>query len=109
MAARTRPWTTRARRRCRPERYVAVDGERQQCGGRRFWLRLQYDRQRLDNAAADNVRSRQGSLDEFIKNANAIGSASSHDRQYQPVRIPVGSLSGEVTFITVAALPSLAD
>ena len=69
----------------------------------------------LDNATADNVRSRQGSLRQFIKNANAIGLAASSTAKLSQFRIPTsdlnynGSGNGEFTIQPVTALPTIYD
>jgi parallel beta-helix repeat protein len=63
-----------------------------------------------DDGAADNVRSNQGSLRQFIKNANAIVGA-----QTSQFRIPTsdpdynGSGNGEFTIQPTAALPTITE
>ena len=90
--------------------YVAVTVSGSDVGSINFGFAYNLIVNTLDNATADNVRSRQGSLRQFIKNANAIGSAGGTTANISQFRIPVGSLSGGVAlFSPVAELPSLAD
>ncbi len=59
-----------------------------------------------DDSNADNVRSQQGSLRQFIKNANAIGSAGGTTANVSQFRL-VGT--APYTIQPVAALPAISD
>jgi len=68
-----------------------------------------------DDGLADNARSDQGSLRQFLKNANAIGWAGGTTASSSRFRIPNtdpgydGTGNGEYTIQPVAALPTIAD
>ena len=64
-----------------------------------------------DDTNADNVRSKQGSLRQFIKNANAIGSAGGTTTNISQFRIPNGLLdaNGVASIAPLAALPNIND
>jgi parallel beta-helix repeat protein len=64
-----------------------------------------------DDGNADNVRSRQGSLRQFIKNANAIGSAGGTTANSSQFRIPAGLLDGDGVAVVApaTALPQIGD
>ena len=49
---------------------------------------------RTDDAGADNIRSTQGSLRQFIKNANAIGTANGTTANVSQFRVPNSLLDG---------------
>jgi parallel beta-helix repeat protein len=63
-----------------------------------------------DDSNAVTVRSKQGSLRQFIKNANAIGTAGSTTANSSQFRIPAGLLVGGVATIQPPiSLPTLTD
>ena len=64
-----------------------------------------------DDTNADTVRSKQGSLRQFIKNANAIGTAGGTTANISQFRIPNGLLDGNgvASIAPLAALPNIND
>ena len=64
-----------------------------------------------DDTKADNVRSKQGSLRQFIKNANSIGTAGGTSANISQFRIPNGLLDGNgvASIAPLAALPNIND
>ncbi len=64
-----------------------------------------------DDALADSARSRQGSLRQFIKNANGIATAGGTTASASQFRVPAGLLDGNgvAAIATVAALPVVSD
>jgi parallel beta-helix repeat protein len=66
---------------------------------------------RADDANAGNVRSTQGSLRQFIKNANAIGIAGGTTANASQFRVSNALLDGNgvASIAAVAALPALND
>jgi uncharacterized repeat protein (TIGR01451 family) len=63
-----------------------------------------------DDSNAVTVRSKQGSLRQFIKNANAIGTAGGTTANFSQFRIPAGLLVGGIATIQPPiALPTLTD
>ncbi len=63
----------------------------------------------LDDALADNVRSRQGGLRQFLKNANAIGSAgttTANESQFR-MQVPANGSSGGDSWWRISALRAL--
>ena len=62
------------------------------------------------NLIVNTNNSGQGSLDRFIRNANAIGSANGTTANYSEFSVPVADLTAGVAVIsTTAALPPLTD
>ncbi len=68
-----------------------------------------------DDTNANNILSKQGSLRQFIKNANAIGMAASSTAKLSQFRIPVtdpnynGGGNGAFTIRPTIAMPTLSD
>ncbi|MFH1311994.1 MAG: YCF48-related protein [Candidatus Eisenbacteria bacterium] len=66
-----------------------------------------------DDINADNVRSKQGSLRQFIKNANAIGTAGGTTANSSQFRIrvptPLPGFNAVASIAPVAALPAISD
>ena len=64
-----------------------------------------------DDALADSARSQQGSLRQFIKNANGIATAGGTTASASQFRVPAGLLEGNgvAAIATVAALPVVSD
>ena len=64
-----------------------------------------------DDGVVDATRSKQGTLRQFLKNANAIGTAGSTTANTSQFRIPAGQLVGGVATVTVItrAMPLLSD
>ncbi|KPJ78044.1 MAG: hypothetical protein AMJ54_05645 [Deltaproteobacteria bacterium SG8_13] len=68
-----------------------------------------------DDGAPDNTRSSQGSLRQYIKNANAIGTSGGTTANTSQFRIPTsdpnynGSGSGEFTIQPASALPTITE
>ena len=64
-----------------------------------------------DDTNADTVPSKQGSLRQFIKNANAIGTAGGTTANISQFRIPNGLLDGNgvASIGPLAALPKITD
>jgi parallel beta-helix repeat protein len=60
----------------------------------------------LDDGLADNTRSDQGSLRQFLKNANAIGTAGGTTANYSRFRIPG---AGPQMVSTVSVLPVMVE
>lgn len=66
----------------------------------------------FDDTNGATVRSTQGSLRQFVKNANAIGAAASTTASSSYFRIPISDpnhSSGLFTITLLAALPTIAD
>ena len=102
----------RHRRQCRPGghlRHVTVSGS--DVGSVNFGFAYNLIVNTGDDTNADNVRSQQGSLRQFIKNANAIGTAGGTTANVSQFRIPNGLLDGNgvASIAPLAALPNIND
>ena len=91
--------------------YVAVTVSGSDVGSVNFGFAYNLIVNTGDDTNADNVRSRQGSLRQFIKNANAIGSAGGTTANISQFRIPNGLLdaNGVASIAPLAALPNIND
>ncbi len=111
-AARTRSGRHGHRRQRRPGRHLRLrHGERRDVSSVNFGFAYNLIVNTDDDTNADNLRSQQGALRQFIKNANAIGTGGGTTANFSQFRVPNGLLDGNgvASIAPLAALPNIND